>query len=228
MNWPLASNLLITLWQNKAYGSPMAMTLRVVVPPHPLIAHWLTMLRETTTPSPLYSKGLEQLGKWLTYEAIRDWLPRRKEEITTSQGETEGTVIEARIPLLALPINPGGLELWYGGREVLPNTELCIGGGIPDSIESNTGVVIYLDQITKGDDLLKIIELLNLKNVSPRRIRVVSVLAAKPGLHKIGEKTPDLNIYCACIDPELTQNEDINPGIGNTSMRINTKIVGLN
>ena len=63
----------------------MAMTLRVVVPPHPLIAHWLTMLRIEETPPPLYATGLSELGKWLTYEALRDWLPHRREAIKTSK-----------------------------------------------------------------------------------------------------------------------------------------------
>ena len=53
----------------------MAMTLHVVIPPHPLIGHWLSILRIESTPSPIYSTALEQLGKWLTYEALRDWLP---------------------------------------------------------------------------------------------------------------------------------------------------------
>jgi len=29
----------------------------------------------------LYSTGYEQLGKWLTYEALRNWLPYKKEII---------------------------------------------------------------------------------------------------------------------------------------------------
>jgi len=53
----------------------MSMSLRVIVPPHPLISHWLTILRNPTTPEILYATGLEQLGTWLTYEALRDWIP---------------------------------------------------------------------------------------------------------------------------------------------------------
>ena len=49
----------------------MAMSLKVIVPPHPLLKHWLSILREKNTPNILYSTGYEQLGKWLTYEALR-------------------------------------------------------------------------------------------------------------------------------------------------------------
>ena len=41
----------------------MTMTLHVVVPPHPLIGHWLSILRIRSTPSAIYATALEQLGK---------------------------------------------------------------------------------------------------------------------------------------------------------------------
>ena len=44
----------------------MSMSLRVVVPPHPLIAHWLTVLRDQQTPSPLFATAMAELGHWLT------------------------------------------------------------------------------------------------------------------------------------------------------------------
>ena len=68
----------------------MAMKLHVVIPPHPLIGHWLSILRIESTPPPIYATALEQLGKWLTYEALRDWLPHSLKEISTAQGNTQG------------------------------------------------------------------------------------------------------------------------------------------
>ena len=65
----------------------MAMSLKVIVPPHPLIKHWLSILREKNTPDILYSTGYEQLGKWLTYEALRNWLPYKKEIVKTDNGD---------------------------------------------------------------------------------------------------------------------------------------------
>ena len=79
----------------------MAMSLRVVVPPHPLIGHWLTMLRHRETPPALYATAMQELGRWLTYEALRDWLPHRREMVPTASGETEGSVVESDVPLLA-------------------------------------------------------------------------------------------------------------------------------
>ncbi len=210
-----------TLWQ-KPIESTMAMTLRIVIPPHPLIGHWLTMLRTTSTPPPIYATGLEELGTWLTYEALRDWLPHRKEKILTTQGNAEGILIESSVPLIAIPLLPGGINLWNGGRKVLPNADLCL-SGIPNVIEKNAGIIIFIDQIATGGRLKKILSLLKNQNIEPQRLRVITALASSPGLTEIGKTFPELTIYSSCIDPELTENEEISPGIGNPILRLNTR-----
>ena len=134
----------------------MAMTLRVVVPPHPLIAHWLTVLRHQHTPAPLYGTALQELGRWLTYEAIRDWLPHRPQVVTTATGEADGSVIESTVPLLACPVLPAGLELWQGARTVLPEATLCL--DTPTQIESNAGVILFVDQISDGERELAVLQ----------------------------------------------------------------------
>jgi uracil phosphoribosyltransferase len=197
----------------------MAKTLRVVVPPHPLIAHWLTMLRHAGTPPSLYRTALEELGRWLTYEALRDWLPHRREEVQTALELTEGTVIETGVPLLAVPSLPGGLMLWEGARQVLPHAELCL-GGLPETIEANAGLVLLLDQISDGEQLVGLMEELVSKGVESRRLRVISALTASPGLKRLGEAFPEITIHTACIDEEVNANGQISPGIGNTSQRL--------
>ncbi len=205
----------------------MAKSLRIMVPPHPLIAHWLTMLRNKETPPALFATGLEELGKWLCYEAIRDWLPYRKEKVETSNEITDGQIIEYNVPLLALPIEAGGYELWEGARRVLPNAHLCL-NGVPESIESNAGVIILIDQIANGENLLKTLHSLNKQNVNAERIRIISAIASGPGLTKIGKDFENLNIYTSCIDQDLNDQGNICPGIGNPSQRLNTRIAGTN
>ena len=205
----------------------MSMSLRVIVPPHPIIGHWLAMLRNPSTPKALYGTGLEQLGKWLTYEALRDWLPNRKEEILTSNGKAEGIVIESKIPILSVPNIPGGIQMWQGARDVLPNATLCL-GGVPTEIEDNSGIIFYLDQITTGSQLIKDIDYLQELEIDPQRIRVITSLASSIGLKNIGERFKDLNIFCACIDPELLTEDEMSPGIGNPTLRINTRVRGRN
>ncbi|QNI73663.1 putative uracil phosphoribosyltransferase [Synechococcus sp. NOUM97013] len=162
---------------------------------------------------------MEELGRWLTYEALRDWLPHRRDTVQTPLASTEGTVIEAGVPLLAVPILPGGLHLWEGARQVLPSTELCL-GGLPEAIETQAGVVLLIDQISLGDELIGLLRSLERLGVEAPRLRVITALAASPGLKQIGETYPEITIHTACIDAELDEQQRILPGIGDPLQRL--------
>ena len=200
----------------------MAMSLRVVVPPHPLIGHWLTMLRHCDTPPALYATGLQELGRWLTYEALRDWLPHRKERVPTTASETEGTVVEASVPLLAVPSLPCGLELWQGARSVLPDAAVCL-NGIPAEIEANAGVILFVDQVTDGKAVLRQLQQLKEQGIDGRRVRLITALCASPGLKLLGEEIPDLTLHTACIDETLNEDGQVEPGIGDPLRRLNLR-----
>ena len=198
------------------------MSLRVVVPPHPLIGHWLTMLRHRDTPPALYATALQELGRWLTYEALRDWLPHRKELVPTPLSQTEGTVVESGVPLLAIPTLPVGLELWQGARSVLPEACLCL-SGVPASIEANAGVILFADQIGDGESILIQLRKLQEQGVDGRRIRLITALCSSPGLKRLGEEISDLTLHTACIDEVVDQQGLIDPGIGDPVRRLNIR-----
>jgi len=205
----------------------MAMTLRVVIPPHPLIGHWLSILRMDSTPPPIYAIGLEQIGKWLTYEAIREWIPFRKEELITSRGKSEGILVDSSVPIMALPNIPGGLQLWQGARELLPNATLCL-GETPEKFQKKAGVLIYCDEITNAERIIKILNKLEDNGVTQAQTRVITAVTSSQGLKNIGERFSDLTIYSACIDENMTEDNELIPGIGDPIERLNTRITGPN
>ena len=198
------------------------MSLRVVVPPHPLIGHWLTMLRHRDTPPALYATALQERGRWLTYEALREWLPHRKELVPTPLAETEGTVVEAGVPLLAIPTLPAGLELWQGARSVLPDASLCL-NGVPAAVEANAGVILFVDQIADGTSVLTQLRQLQEQGVDGRRLRLITALCSSPGLKLQGEEIPDLTLHTACIDETIDQDGRVQPGIGDPVRRLNLR-----
>ena len=154
---------------------------------------------------------------------MRDWIPIKKEKITKDTGTIECSVIDPNIPILAIPYLPAGLELHRGARKLIPNSSLCL-GGLPKDIDENAGIIFYLDQITTGKNLLKDLNLLKEKEIDSRRVRVITAVAGNQGLKEIGENIQDLNIYCACIDPELISESELSPGIGDPSLRIKTRV----
>jgi uracil phosphoribosyltransferase len=211
----------------------MAMSLRVVVPPHPLLAHWLTVARDADTPSPLFATAMTELGRWLTYEAVRDWLPQQTVRVTTPLAETEGTVIDGTVPLLVIPVLRGGLGLWQGGQTVLPaarvaHVGLDTAGGevhwylddLPAQLEERLGVLVFLPVLASGRTLIALLQRLQRLGVSGKRLRVVTALAAAPGLRELGEQFEELTIYCACIDAELDVLGQVIPGFGDAAQRL--------
>ena len=199
----------------------MAMSLKVIVPPHPLIKHWLSILREKNTPNILYSTGFEQLGKWLTYEALRNWLPYKKEVINSDSGVADGFFINNNYPIKVFAMMPEGLSLWYGSKEVIPNSTLLL-GELPKSIESNEGVIFYSEQITTKSTALKTLKKLRDLGVDSNRILLITAICTNKGLNEIAKIFPDQVIYTSCIDEEDNNTKSLVPGIGNPILRLST------
>ena len=205
----------------------MAMSLRVIVPTHPLIKHWLSILREKNTPNILYTTGYEQLGKWLTYEALRDWLPYKKEIINTSNGNVEGTFINNDYPIRVFANMPEGLSLWFGSRGVIPNATLSL-GEIPKKINSNEGIIIYSEQIMIKKTPITTLEKLKNLGVNSNRILLISSICGNKGLAEIAKLYPNQVIYTSCIDEEDSITNTLNPGIGDPLFRLSTMFLKKN
>lgn len=213
----------------------MSLSLRVVVPPHPLIGHWLTLLRDRQTPPPLFGTAMAELGRWLTYEALRDWIPHQRVSVHTPLAETQGTVVDSSVALLAVPILRAGLGLWQGAQSVVPNATVAHMGlrrdessGIariyldclPASIGERVGVLVFDPMLATGGSLLQVLQRLRSRGVEGDRLRVVTALAASAGLKALGDQFPQLTIYTGCIDPDLDAQRRIVPGLGDAGDRL--------
>ncbi len=213
----------------------MSMSLRVVVPPHPLIGHWLTLLRDQDTPPSLFGTAMAELGRWLTYEAVRDWLPHQRVTVQTPLASTEGSVVDGSVPLLAVPILRAGLGLWQGAQAVLPTARVAHVGlrrneadaraswyydALPETIGPQVGVLVFDPMVATAGSLVQVLERLESKGVSGDRLRVITALAARPGLNTLGQRFPHLTLYTACIDADLDADFRIVPGLGDAGDRL--------
>jgi uracil phosphoribosyltransferase len=213
----------------------MGMSLRVVVPPHPLIGHWLTLLRDQETPPPLFATAMAELGRWLTYEALRDWLPQRRVTVQTPLASAEGVVVDPEVPLLVVPVLRGGLGLWQGAQGVIPTARVAHVGlevpgvnrpphwyldDLPASLSERSGVLVLLPVLARGATLLTLLERLRELGVEGRRLRIITSVASAPGLKAVGDRIADLTIYCACIDADLDAGGQVVPGFGDAAKRL--------
>lgn len=203
------------------------MALRVVVPPHPLIAHWLGVLRDRQTPAALYATATAELGRWLTYEALRDWLPHRRLMLDTPLAPCEADLVDPSIPLLALPLRTVALGLWQGAQTVIPAARVQhlwdrdgVLVGLDGPIDPRCGVLVFTAELADGEWLIQLLDQLAASGVGGDRLRVITALASGPGLKAVGERHGALTLYTAGIDPDLNGPGQIVPGIGPVAERL--------
>ncbi|KAG8042953.1 hypothetical protein GUJ93_ZPchr0465g6497 [Zizania palustris] len=95
----------------------------VFVPPHPLIKHWVSVLRNVQTPCAIFKSAMAELGRFLIYEASRDWLPTITGEIQTPVAVSSVEFIDPRQPIMVVPILRAGLALAENASSILPATK---------------------------------------------------------------------------------------------------------
>lgn len=212
----------------------MSPQLRVYVPPHPLIKHWLGVARDTNTPPALFRSAMTELGRWLTYEAIREWLPTVETVVQTPLADCTATFVNPEIPVVVIPILRAGLALLEGAQAVLPLASIyhlgvvrneetlepsCYLNKFPDQFHPETRVMISDPMLATGGSMMMALNEITQRGIDPTFVRIISVVAAPPALQKLGSAYPSLNIYTACIDPELNERGYIVPGLGDAGDR---------
>ena len=212
----------------------MTLQLRVYVPPHPLIKHWLAVARDAATPSTLFRSAMTELGRWLTYEAIRDWLPLAETTVQTPLAECPATFIDPTVPVAVMPILRAGLALLDGAQAVLPLASIyhvgfvrneetlepsCYLNRLPDSLDPSTRVLITEPMLATGGTSLAALAELTKRGVDPAMVRIISVVVAPAALQKLSALYPSLTIYAAAIDEALNEHGFIVPGLGDAGDR---------
>jgi len=96
--------------------------MQVHIAQHPLISHKLTLLRDETTPSPLFRALTSELVALLAYEATRN-IRVTEHEIRTPVTTMSGTKLASPKPVV-VPILRAGLGMLEGMVQLLPSAEV--------------------------------------------------------------------------------------------------------
>ena len=131
-----------------------------------------------------------------------------------------------------LPILRAGTGMLDGIINIMPNAKIGHIGmyrdeetfkpnlyffKVPKNIEEKE--VIVLDpMIATGGSIMDTIEQLRAKGV--KKIKVLAIIVAPEGIKAIGEKYPDVQIFCTKIDEKLNDRAYIVPGLGDAGDRI--------
>lgn len=213
----------------------MTLQLRVYVPPHPLIKHWLAVARDAATPPVLFRSAMTELGRWLTYEAARDWLPTQETMVQSPLDSCPATLIDPLMPMVVVPILRAGLGLLEGAQTLLPLASIyhlglvrdeetlepsCYLNKLPEKFDPQTRVLITDPMLATGGSIMTAMTELTQRGIDPVLTRIVCVVAAPPALQKLSAAYPGLIIYTAAIDEKLNSKGYIVPGLGDAGDRI--------
>lgn len=206
--------------------------MRVTVLDHPLVAHKLSVLRDKSTPSPVFRQLVGELVTLLAYEATREV---RVEPITiqTPVAETQGVGLSRPRPLV-VPILRAGLGMLEGMTRLIPTAEVGFLGMARDDTtldiityaerlpEDLTGRQVYVldPMLATGGTLREAIKFLYRRGAE--QITCVCLLAAPEGIAKLEEELGDaeVNLVLAAIDERLDENAYIVPGLGDAGDRL--------
>ncbi|YAF95211.1 MAG: uracil phosphoribosyltransferase [Nodularia sp. CChRGM 3473] len=212
----------------------MTVQLRVYVPPHPLIKHWLAVARDAATPTVLFRSAMTELGRWLTYEAAREWLPTLETMVQSPLDSCPATLINPEVPVAVVPILRAGLGLLEGAQTLLPlaavyhlglvrNEETlqptCYLNKLPEKFDPQTRVLITDPMLATGGSIMTAMAELTQRGIDPGLTRIVCVVAAPPALQKLSAAYPGLIIYTATIDEIVNDKGYIVPGLGDAGDR---------
>ncbi|KAF3884298.1 MULTISPECIES: uracil phosphoribosyltransferase [Nostocales] len=213
----------------------MTLQLRVYVPPHPLIKHWLAVARDAGTPSVLFRSAMTELGRWLTYEAAREWLPTQETTVQSPLDSCPATLIDPTVPVAVVPILRAGLGLLEGAQTVLPLASIyhlglvrneetlqpqCYLNKLPQKFQPQTRVLVTDPMLATGGSMMAAMAELTQRGADPTLIRIISVVAAPPALQKLNDAYPGLIVYTATIDQMVNDRGFIVPGLGDAGDRI--------
>ncbi|KAL7590212.1 uracil phosphoribosyltransferase [Lactuca sativa] len=214
--------------------APLDNRMLVFVPPHPLIKHWVSVLRNEETPCPIFKNAMAELGRLLMYEASRDWLPTISGEIQSPLGPATVEFIDPREPVAVVPILRAGLVLAEHAASILPATKTYHLGisrneetleasvylnKLPDKFPAGTRVFIVDPMLATGGTIMAAIDMIKDRGVANQHIKVVSAVTCPPALQKLSEKYPGLHVYAGIIDATLTDKGMIIPGLGDAGDR---------
>lgn len=212
----------------------MTLQLRVYVPPHPLIKHWLGVARDAATPSVLFRSAMTELGRWLTYEAVRDWLATEEMMVQTPLAPCPATMINPEVPVAVVPILRAGLALLEGAQTLLPLASVyhlglvrdektleasCYLNKLPERFDPQTRVLIPEPMLATGGSIMSAMAQLVERGVDPALTRIVSVVASPQALQKLSVAYPSLVVYTATIDEGLNSQGYVVPGLGDAGDR---------
>ena len=196
---------------------------------HPLIQDKLARIREIGTPPGFFRSLVAEVAGLMVFQVSRD-LPLRRETVQTPLEETD--VYRLASPVTIVPILRAGIGLADGVSALMPEARVGHIGlyrneetlepvnyycKLPEDVSA--GPVFMVDpMLATGGSAVAAAKLLRDKGC--KDVRMVCLVAAPEGVRLMYEAVPDVSIYTAALDRELSDVGYILPGLGDAGDRM--------
>jgi len=197
---------------------------------HPLIQHKISLLRDKNTSTKEFRELVSEIAMLMGYEVTRN-MPLKEVEIETPVGIAKTNVISGK-KLGIVPILRAGLGMVDGMLSLLPMAKVGHIGlyrdpetlqpveyycKLPVDVEERE-IVVLDPMLATGGSASAAIQFI--KNRGVTSIKLMCLIAAKPGIERIRKDHPDVEIYCASVDECLNEHAYIVPGLGDAGDRL--------
>ena len=206
--------------------------MRVHIADHPLITHKLTVLRDKSTPSPVFRQLVEELVTLLAYEATRD-VRVEKVVVETPVTSADGVRLSRPRPII-IPILRAGLGMLEGIVKLLPTAEVGFLGikrneetlqpftyanRLPDDL-TNRQVFIIDPMLATGGTLIDSIDYVFERGATD--VTAICLIGAPEGLAAVEAHVhgKDVKVVLGALDEKLNEHGYIVPGLGDAGDRL--------
>ena len=193
------------------------------------IDYKLTILRNKKTSNSLFRQTMNEISYLIAAEVLKH-LKYKQISIQTPLTKTKGRVLSKSVVIV--PILRAGLGLVEGFVKLLPDAEKGHIGLYRD--EQTYKPVEYLFKIPKvknkifivldpmlatGNSSIEAINLIKKSGVSPKNIKLISLLAAPEGIKNFKKSHKGLHLFTCSVDKKLNKKKFIVPGLGDAGDR---------
>jgi uracil phosphoribosyltransferase len=206
--------------------------MRLHVADHPLITHKITVLRDASTPSPVFRALVEELVTLLAYEATRT-VRTQSVTVQTPVAPAQGLAISEPRPLV-VPILRAGLGMLEGMVKLVPTAEVGFLGMVrdeetlqpttyanrlPDDLSDRQCFVLD-PMLATGGSLAAAIQYLFDRGAVD--VTAICLLGAPEGVEHVREQFEgrDVTVVLGALDEKLNELGYIVPGLGDAGDRL--------
>jgi uracil phosphoribosyltransferase len=196
---------------------------------HPLVQHYLTILRDRTTLASEFRRCCKGMTEVIMVEAAKslsvDYL-----DVTTPLEVTQGARLSKGV--VFVPILRAGLGMLDSAMAIIPGSSVgyiglerdeataeasCYYSKMPDLSESSH--VFVLDpMLATGGSAAQCVE--QVKAHGAKRVHMVCIIAAPEGISTFEAAHPDVPVVAGKIDRQLNEQRYILPGLGDFGDRL--------